>query len=538
MSRRPRPYSSVAAIAGGRPSSRPPAELTHPIATTHDGRDITRPWIHELEEFRDQRLQGALDWGVYDRILLDDQVQSCLVQRRTAVVSREWSVASGAPGDTRADAAAEALEANLKEVGWDLVTDKMLYAPFYGVTYAELGWGLWRWKGETLFGWVGSPTMNAIHVRHGRRFRRDKDRRLRLITTSNMTGEIMPDRKFWVVTAGGSDDDEPYGRGLAEWLYWPTLFKRNGIRFWNIFLDKFSVPPVKGSYQRGTSREEIEKLLQSMMALANDSGIAVPEGVVLDFMQIATNGIDFEKMPLYMDAAIAKIILSQTMTTTASASGLGSNQANVQAGVKQELVAADADLLTDSFTKGPARWFTDFNFGTDVAAPIVSRVIEEESDLKSTAETDEVLGRMGYERTEDSFQSVYGDGFQRRKPAEAAPPAKTASRAPTAPPRAANDDPGADGDEGRQAAAFAEPAAAGDVVDQAVAAIMADEGWRTAMAPIADPILRELAAARNPDDVAAILARAAELDDEGPLAEQLARAGFAVRMAAVTGAGD
>ncbi|HYD12698.1 MAG TPA: DUF935 family protein [Allosphingosinicella sp.] len=424
MSRPPRRYgrSSSRALVPVRTPSRPPAELAQPIATTHDGRDITRPFTYELEEFRDVRLQGAVDWGAYDRILLDDQVKSCLEQRRSAVVSREWSVIPGDAEDPRSVAAAEALEANLERLDWDGITDKMLYASFYGIAIAELLWevrdGLLQWS--------------DVKVRHARRFRYDKDGRLRLITMRNQRGEVLPDRKFWVVKTGASDDDQPYGRALAEWLYWPTLFKRNGIRFWNIFLDRFSVPPAKGTYPRGTSNAEIEKLLQSMMALANDSGIAVPEGVVLEFMQVATNGIDFEKMPTYMDAAIAKIILSQTMTTD---DGSSLAQGKVHAGVKQELITADADLNTGSFTRGPARWFTDFNFGPDVAAPILIRQVEEETDLKATAETDAALAEMGYVRTAESFRDIYGDGFEQKPSPTPTPPALPAPRRP----KAAND---------------------------------------------------------------------------------------------------
>jgi phage gp29-like protein len=671
--RRPRrPYSNGTALPA--PRSRLPAELGREIATTRDGRDITRPWVHELEEYRDRRLQGALDWGVYDRILLDDQVKSCLEQRRSAVVSREWNVLPGDAEDPRAVAAAEALKANLLRIGWDRVTEKMLRAPFYGIAIAELIWevrdGLFQWS--------------QIKVRHARRFRYDAESRLRLITMSNQRGEIMPERKFWVVTAGADDDDQPYGRGLAEWLYWPTLFKRNGIRFWNIFLDKFSVPPAKGTYRAGTPREEIDKLLQSMAALANDSGIALPEGVAVEFMQIATAGIDFEKMPAYMDQAIAKIILSQTMTTQ---DGASLSQAQVHEGVKKEVVTADADLLTDSFTAQGARWFTDLNFGPDVAAPIVTRLLEEETDTKASAETDAVLARIGYRRTEESFKDVYGDGYERGEPVDAGNPGSTPGQIAVGPrkPEPANDDrPGrkavsfAAGDprtlyvhrrlknakalrdwarrqgfrsalpagemhvtvayskrpvdwfaigqswqetltvpaggprqverlgeraivllfaaseltwrhqEMREAGAswdypeyrphvtitydgegidldaiepyqgelvfgpeifeqldegwadevsevsFAEAAEA-DIVDEATAQIMADEGWRQDMAPMVEQLLEQLVKARNENEVAAILARA-DLVDEGPLAERLARAGFAVRLAAATGA--
>ena len=511
MSRPPRPYSRNRSLVPVSRAPRLPAELAQPIATTHDGRDITRPFTYELEEFRDQRLQGAVDWGVYDKILLDDQVKSCLEQRRSAVVSREWSVIPGDSKDPRAAAAAEAMEANLQRLAWDRVTDKMLYTPFYGFGVAELMWevrdGLFQWS--------------EIRVRHARRFRFDKQGRLRLITMTNQRGELLPERKFWTVTAGASDDDQPYGRGLADWLYWPTLFKRNGIRFWNIFLDKFSVPPIKGSYPRGTSQPEIDKLLQSMMALANDSGIAVPEGVILEFMQVATAGIDFQTMPEYMDAAIAKIILSQTMTTDDGASRA---QGQVHAGVKQELITSDADLLTDSFTRGPSRWWTDVNYGPDVAAPIVLRLVEEEEDLQSTAETDAMLARVGYRRTEESFRDIYGDGFERAEPV--LPPEPEQKLLP--PPRDA-------ADRAPEAASFAETIEA-DIVDQAVQQIMADEGWRAIAADLGvNPLLEQLAKAEDPEEVEAILRREAELGDTGRLGERLARAGFAVHMAAAVG---
>jgi phage gp29-like protein len=414
MAQRPKPYSSAVRRGPGRAIV--PAELGNIIATTHDGRDITRPYVGELHEFNDRRLLGAVDWGEYDRILLDDQVKSCLTQRIGAVVSREWDVLPGDPEDPRSVAAGDALKANLEDIGWDRVTEKMLYAPFHGFAVAELMWGL---RPDGLLGFVPAGRTRAIHVRHARRFRQDKDGRLRLITATNMTGEILPERKFWEVTVGATDDDQPYGRGLAEWLYWPCLFKRNGIRFWNTFLDKFSVPTAKGTYRPGTPEQDIQRLLSALSSIANDTGFVIPEGMAVELLHVATTGIDFEKMPAFMDAAIAKIILGQTMTNTAGPTGLGSGLADVQAGVKLEVITSDADLLTDSFSSGPARWWTDLNFGVDVAAPRVVRLVEEEEDTKTVAEADAAIESLGWTRTDESFRDTYGDGFERKAaPAE------------------------------------------------------------------------------------------------------------------------
>lgn len=366
--------------------------------------------------------------------------------------------------------------------------------------------------------------------------RLDADHRLRLLTTARPNGEPLPDRKFWMVTAGGTDDT-PYGQGLAEWLYWPTLFKRNGVRFWNIFLDKFSVPTAKGTYPRGSSGEDIAKLLAALQAIANDSGFVVPEGMAVELLHLAQSGADFGLLCRYMDGAIAKIILSQTMTTD---NGASRSQGEVHADVKLEVVKADADLLSDSFNAGPARWFTDLNFGADVASPRVVRIVEQEDDLKAAADTDEALARLGWVRTEDSFRDRYGDGYERKAEAPAAPPVEAAPVADAVVPDAPAPDALAS-DTAPLKVALAEALAPilrpRDVVDEAVEAAMADEGWSRAYASMIDPLVARLQAAGSAEEAAAILAAEREAMDAGPLAERLARAGFALRLDALTDAG-
>ena len=387
-----------------------PTELAGEIATSGDGRDITQPWIGELQQPRDQRLLGAPDWGAYERIRKDDQVKSCMEQRIRAVVSRPWSVLPGDDEDPRSVEAADKLSDNIQRIGWDRVTSKMLWATFHGPACAELLWeprdGLIQWR--------------DIRVRHARRFRVDKNWKLRLLTPQAPMGTVVPERKFWWLTAGGTDDDNAYGEGLAEWLYWPTLFKRNGVRFWNIFLDKFSVPTAKGTYPRGATKEQQDKLLAAIMSMATDSGFIVPEGMQVELLQLAQNGADFAAVCRYMDGAIAKIILSQTMTTD---NGSSRSQGEVHADVKEEVVAADDDLLSDSFNgdDGPSRWWTDLNYGPEIAHPILVRAVEKEDDLKEAADTDQVLAATGWHRTEESFRDRYGEGYTYRPPSQALP---------------------------------------------------------------------------------------------------------------------
>lgn len=426
----------------------PEPVLMTEIASTMDGRDITQPWVKGLREAKDPKLATAVDWGAYDVILNDDQVYATMQQRISAVVSRNWTVVAGDESDPRSVEAAEKFDETLKRIGWDRVTRKMSMATFYGYGVAEIMWEV----RDGLFDWA------RIKVRHARRFRYNAEDQLVMLTPTNPQGELMPERKFWVHRVGAADDDQPYGQGLAHWLYWPTLFKRNGIRFWNIFLDKFGTPTAKGTYPRGASGDEIRKLLGALSAIATDSGFVVPEGVAVELLSATRSGVaDFHQLCTYMDGAIAKINLSQTMTTD---NGSSRSQSETHAGVRDDVVQSDSDDMTDSFINGPdgkggpARWWTDFNYGPDVAAPIVRRKVEEEEDTKTTAETDKTLGETGWVRTEESFRDTYGEGWVRKDdpqapsgsqsapiPAPAAQPGQPAKPAPAIPASFAADDP-------------------------------------------------------------------------------------------------
>lgn len=385
---------------------------TAEIATTGDGRDITQPWVLALKEPRDRRLLGSIDWGAYETIRKDDQVKSCMQQRIGAVVSAEWDVLPGDETDPRSVEAADKLKDQIARLGIDRWTEKKLWGAFYGYAVSECLWSIEN----------SMVRLKTLKVRHARRFRYDADDNLRLLTRANMApGELLPAKKFMVVRWGATNDDEPYGEGLADWLYWPCLFKRNGIKFWNIFLDKYAAPTAKATYRRGTPTSDVKKILQTLQSMSTDSGFAVPEGVAVEFLEASRSGIDsYEKLARYMDEAIAKIILSQTMTTQ---NGSSLSQAQVHAGVKLEVVKADADILSDAFNgdEGPARWWTDWNYGPDVAAPKFVRMVEEEADLKVQADVDNSLKTLGWERTDESFQDTYGDGYVRTATGQTVP---------------------------------------------------------------------------------------------------------------------
>ena len=383
-------------------STMPPQPLFREVSSTGDGRDITREFCSSLDLLlpQDSVLQSrGGNYTLYEEVLRDDQVASTFQQRRLAVTSAEWGVRPGGT-DRESHKAADQLRRFLENIGWDGVTEKMLYGVFFGYAVAEC---LWDRDGTEII-------LQDIQVRKQRRFAFDKERGLRLLLRERLQGDKMPERKFWHFCTGSDHDDEPYGLGLAHWLYWPVYFKRNGIKLWLIFMDKFGMPTAKGTYPVNATEEEKRRLLAALRAVQTDSGIIVPEGMQIELIEAARGGqVHYEGFVDRMNAAIAKVVLSQTLTTDASG---GQYKANVQKAVRNEVVRADADLICDTFNRSVARWLAEWNY-PKAKAPKVWRQVSEEMDLRPRAERDKILFSMGFCPTLDYVQETYGSGWER-----------------------------------------------------------------------------------------------------------------------------
>lgn len=459
-------------------------ELDREIATSSNGRDITIGYLGTMRVSADKllRRRSGGDLALYEDVLSEPQVMSTYQQRRNAVTRCEWRVEPAS--DRRADKKAAAwLEQNLRRVGWDNITEKMLYGVFFGYAAAELIWEV----RDGLLGW------RAIKVRDRRRFRFTSEGELRLLTLQNMLeGEACETPYFWHYATGASHDDEPYGLGLGHWLYWPVLFKKNGIKFWLAFLEKFGSPTAIGRYDSGATPTEISRLLAALAAIQTDGAIAVPKGIEVDLLEAARSGTgDYKTLHDTMDATIAKIVLGQTMT---SDEGSSRSQAEVHHDVRQDIIKADADLICESFNLGPVRWLTELNFA-GAEPPRVFRVLEQEEDTAISAERDSKVSKLGFKPSLGYVQERYGDHWEPAEPL--APPA-----APLVPRQPAP-------------AEFAEAAAAAaDYTDNLVAAIAEragplTDGW-------VDRIRTEVAEANSFED---LLVRLADLQTGLPLEE-------------------
>lgn len=375
------------------------------IADIKGGKDITRAWVGALSQLLQTQdplllLKSGGDLSLYEATAQDDQVLACMQQRIAALVSREVEVVPG--GEKRADVkAADWLQAQVKTLDWDDVVAKMAWGVFYGYSVAEC---VPVRQGDA----VG---LAAIKVRNRRRFRFDADLRPRLITpTTWNTGVELEVGRFWHFSVGSDHHDEPYGRGLAWWLYWLCYFKRNDLRFWMTFLETFAKPKPRGKYDSAATAAEQQTLWEALAAYADDTRIMHPVGMEIDLLEPSRSGsADYQAMYEQLDRAIAKVIRSQTMTTE---DGSSRAQAQVHQGVADDVDEGDAGLICGSFNRQVVPWLFGLNPQfAGAALPQVWMRRRQEADLKGQAERDKILFDMGFVPSQQYVQDAYGDGF-------------------------------------------------------------------------------------------------------------------------------
>lgn len=218
-----------------------------------------------------------------------------------------------------------------------------------------------------------------------------------------------PPRKFIVLTFG-RDARNPYGRGLAQRSYWLYWFKKNNLKFWSIYNEKFGAPTAVATYSPGTPEQERARLLEVVEALQTNSGVVLPESVRLQFIETMGrgDGTTYSAFADWCNDEISKIVLGATLTT-----GEGRRSGSLALGtvhdlVRHDYIAADARLLAGVLNETLVRWLTELNFPPGTPPPRWAIDVEPPEDLVRQAQIDRDLIGLGVSLPLAHFYERYG----------------------------------------------------------------------------------------------------------------------------------
>lgn len=339
------------------------AEQRNLIATASN--DITIPYYSNVLINADDTLVargGGKGLKIYDEIERDTHAYAVLQKRKFALIGRDWTLEPAS--DSSLDKAAAAfIEEQIKRLNFDQLCLDLLDATLKGFSVGEIIWGR-----------AGSAIIPTKIVTHDpRRFAFDENWQPRLLTMSAMLyGEELPERKF-IVHRFGVKGNNPYGLGLGSKLFWPVLFKREGITFWLTFLEKFAAPTPVGKYPMGMLPDEQRKLLGSLEGMRNAGAVVVPMGTDVSFLEATRSGsVQYQDWCKYWDTEMALCVFGSNLGTQIEGHGAqAASQTHKE--TEEQIVDSDADLLSDTLRMTLFQWLVDYNF-PGAGAPYLKRV--------------------------------------------------------------------------------------------------------------------------------------------------------------------
>lgn len=386
MARKNRKSTPVAFASDPRKNL--PTEAKTLIANASN--DITIPFFSGVLQNADDTLiqqGGGKGLKIYDEIERDTHAGAMLEKRKGALISRDWKVEPG--GDRPIDKdAADLVEELIGALPFDRICKDLLDATLKGFAVCEVVWGR---DGNRI-----KPV--KIKSIDQRRFAFKADWRPRLLTwTSMIEGIELPERKF-IVHRVGVKGENPYGLGLGSRLFWPVLFKREGITFWLHFLEKFAGPTIVGKSPIGSLPEEQRRLLNTLTEARTSSAIVVPIGTDAEFLEASRGGsVSYEQFLNYWDRQISIATTGETLTTQVGDSGGNRALGEVHQEMLELLADGDGDLLSGTLTEQLLQWIIDYNL-PGAAVPRIWRERPENQTAaaetkKSQSEADEAMAK-------------------------------------------------------------------------------------------------------------------------------------------------
>lgn len=344
---------------------------------------------------------------LYDEMETKDPTIYGLMQvRKSSVANLPWKIlpATESPKDTQIA---------------EFVTDVIKRIQKFSEDCYELMDGVAKGYAVSEILWTPRPDgkwgVAALQARRQGRFYFSPEAILHLspIGAGMPPGKPVPERKFLLFRNGGKSEN-PYGDAVLKHCYWYYFFKKNGLKFWSVFLERFGQPAIDAAY-KGTTGDPEKKELQAVLEdWQNGTALAHSDNIVVTLLEAQKSGTSsYEGFTEHCNREIAKAILGQSVLTDSGQPGTQVSP-KVSNEVRRDLLLMDAATLQDVIEGQLIRWIVDFNFGFDVETPHFIFETEPEEDLTAAADRLDKLVRMGLPV---SKQFLY-DKFEIPAPAE------------------------------------------------------------------------------------------------------------------------
>ena len=257
-------------------------------------------------------------YGTLRRMQQDPQVRACLSTKKFAVLSRGWEVhAASAAADQDVAAFVRAcfdgMRGSLLDNLYDVLDALALGVSILEINYALIAEGPYQ-------GMVG---LHSLKSKDPGDFQFETDAFLNLTGLRGPAGASYEVDKF-VIYSYMPQYENPLGTSDLRAAHRAWGMKQQILRWWAKYLEKFGMPTVTGSYDamRGYGQDQQRELLSIVAQVHNESAVVLPSDMHLGLLETArSGGADFGELVAYLDRAMAKSILGQTLTSDSTGGG-------------------------------------------------------------------------------------------------------------------------------------------------------------------------------------------------------------------------
>lgn len=408
----------VAKLVPTRPSA-PLSSRDEPISLlSHLDADTVSSILAEAEDGYTERL-----FTLYRDIMVDSHLLGEFSKRKLAVLKEQPAILPDDKTNPAAVAAAVEIERMWGQLkGKREALTHLLDSTLYPVALVEK---VWKPSSDPARAYELAALKPVPH--HLLDYRDGKLKLRRVDQHGRRTEEFScPDPVRYIIHRGHLLTSYPdkWGGPMRACLFW-FLFKTMNREWWARFLDRFGTPFLVGKYNDGDDRSRSE-LAYAFRQATRIFGLAIPTQASVEMIQAATTqaGDAFANFHNVANGELSKLIVGQTMTTDATAGGIGGTQAAVHQAVRDDIQAFDSSALAETLRDQLFDAHLGIN-GFSGPRPSIAFGGLGGADAKATAEFLKALGEAGFEPGDDAEEYLSrsaGFSVRRREAIPALPP--------------------------------------------------------------------------------------------------------------------
>lgn len=329
------------------------------------------------------------------REMIDAHLDAVKNKRFASITSRAWTI-DGSKGDQKK---AKFVEEYLWNIDLRNVISQMLEAIGFGYAVHEIVWN----TVQTDLGTLILPT--AIKDRKQEWFKFDSDSKL-LLQTNDGSRREMPKRKF-LVTRNRPTTANPYGNAVYSRCFWPLAFKKGGLKFWMLFVEKYGMPKAIGKVPPTATEKEQQNFLKMLAGLVRDAVAVIPQTGSVELLEAgSTNANPHKAIVDWADQAMSKAWLGETLTTEQTSSGGTQAMATVHNDVRADLALDDAAMIESSINQ-LIRWIYEINWPNEKEIPWMNIILPEDLQ-EARLDRDIKLTQLGVKFNAQYITDIYG----------------------------------------------------------------------------------------------------------------------------------